>query len=50
LPLAESVEETRKWLASIKCRRLNIAGSRASTDAEIYDQTTRFLAALFDVN
>ncbi len=46
--LAESVKVTRKWLASINCRRLNIAGSRASTDAEIYGKTREFLAAVFD--
>lgn len=50
LKLDEAVEKTRKWLASIKCRKLNIAGSRASTDAEIYGKTVEFLAALFDVN
>lgn len=45
----ESVRDTRKWLASINCRRLNIAGSRASTDTRIYDKTRKFLAALFGV-
>jgi Circularly permutated YpsA SLOG family len=46
----ECVKKTRKWLASIKCKRLNIAGSRASTDAEIYERTKQFLAELFAVN
>ena len=46
----ESAKKTRKWLASIKCERLNIAGSRASTDAEIYEKTKRFLAVLFFAN
>jgi len=46
----ESARKTRQWLASIKCERLNIAGSRASTDAEIYDKTKRFLAELFFAN
>lgn len=46
--IAEAAEKARRWLASIDCRRLNIAGSRASTDAEIYDKTREFLAALFD--
>lgn len=48
--IEESVQKTRKWLASIKCKRLNIAGSRASTDAEIYEKTKLFLAELFAVN
>jgi hypothetical protein len=46
--LDEAVEKTRNWLSSIKCRKLNIAGPRASTDAEIYQKTKAFLAALFD--
>jgi hypothetical protein len=45
--IEESAEKARKWLASTKCKRLNIAGSRASTDAEIYEKTKKFLAALF---
>lgn len=48
--IEESAKTARKWLASIKCKRLNIAGSRASTDAEIYEKTKLFLAALFGVN
>jgi len=48
--IEESVKKTQKWLASIKCKRLNIAGSRASTDAEIYEKTKLFLAELFAVN
>jgi hypothetical protein len=47
--IEEAAKETRKWLASINCRRLNIAGSRASTDAEIYEKTKLFLAELFGV-
>lgn len=46
---AESVKTTRKWIASMKCRKLNIAGARASTDPAIYDRTREFLAALFGV-
>jgi hypothetical protein len=49
LTIDEAVEQTRQWLASINCRRLNVAGSRASTDARIYDKTREFLAALFGV-
>jgi predicted Rossmann fold nucleotide-binding protein DprA/Smf involved in DNA uptake len=48
--IEESAEKARKWLASIKCKRLNIAGSRASTDAEIYEKTKLFLTELFRVN
>lgn len=48
--IEESAAKTRKWLASIKCGRLNIAGSRASTDAKIYEKTKQFLAALFAAN
>ncbi len=45
----EAAENARRWLTSINCRRLNIAGPRASTDPEIYEQTKRFLAELFGV-
>jgi predicted Rossmann fold nucleotide-binding protein DprA/Smf involved in DNA uptake len=48
--IEESAEKTRKWLASINCKRLNIAGSRASTDPEIYEKTKLFLAELFSAN
>ena len=41
------VRETRKWFALIKCKRLNIAGSRASTDPTIYEKTKEFLEELF---
>jgi hypothetical protein len=47
--IAESARRARKWLASIKCKRLNIAGPRLSTDAEIYEETKEFLAELFGV-
>ena len=47
--IEESAARARKWLASISCERLNIAGPRASTDAEIYEKTKRFLAELFGV-
>lgn len=45
--IEEAAKTTRKWLVSIKCERLNIAGSRASTDAEIYEKTKLFLDELF---
>ena len=47
--IEESAAQTRKWLASINCRRLNIAGPRASTDAEVYEKTKQFLAELFEI-
>jgi predicted Rossmann fold nucleotide-binding protein DprA/Smf involved in DNA uptake len=46
-----SIEEaamlTQKWLDSIYCQNLNIAGSRASEHAEIYEKTKTFLQKLF---
>ena len=45
--LGDAAEKARRWLVSINCRRLNIAGPRASTDAEIYEKTKLFLAELF---
>jgi hypothetical protein len=45
--IEESAKKARKWLTSIKCKKLNIAGSRASTDAEIYQKTKQFLRELF---
>jgi len=47
--LEEAATNARKRLAKIRCERLNIAGSRASTDPEIYETTRLFLAALFGV-
>jgi hypothetical protein len=43
----EAQEKTRKWLDSISCENLNIAGSRASEDAEIYEKTMEFLTRVF---
>jgi len=45
----ESAVTARRWLASINCQRLNVAGPRASSDARIYEKTKRFLAELFGV-
>jgi predicted Rossmann fold nucleotide-binding protein DprA/Smf involved in DNA uptake len=45
--IKESANKVRKWLNSINCKKLNIAGSRASTDAAIYERTRDFLAELF---
>lgn len=45
--MEELIRKTRKWLVSVKCKTLNIAGPRHSTDAEIYEKTKKFLAELF---
>lgn len=42
------VEKAKKWLDSIDCIVLNVAGSRASKDSEIYLKTKEFLKLLFD--
>lgn len=44
----EALAKTRTWLDSIECRTLNIAGARASEDAEIYTRTKEFLTELFE--
>lgn len=43
LAVDEAVEETCRWLASIKGEILNIAGPRASEDPEIYEKAKAFL-------
>ena len=40
------VEKTREWLDSIDCSVLNIAGPRASEDAEIHEKVKIFLEEL----
>lgn len=45
--IKQAAKTTRKWLVSAKCRKLNIAGSRASTDTKIYGTTLEFLTELF---
>jgi hypothetical protein len=47
LTIQQAIEETSKWLDSIEYETLNIAGSRASEDAEIYAKTKEFLEKLF---
>lgn len=42
-----AADKARTWLKITKCKNLNIAGPRASTDAEIYEKTKSFLVALF---
>lgn len=43
----QSVEKARKWLDSVDCAVLNVAGPRASEDAEIYGIVKQFLKELF---
>lgn len=47
LPFDHAARKTRKWLDSIDYKTLNIAGSRASEDSEIYDKAKTFLQKLF---
>lgn len=47
LTIEQAVEKTNLWLDSIDCESLNIAGARASEDAEIYEKTLLFLKRLF---
>ena len=42
-----AVLETRDWLNAVNCEILNIAGPRASEDANIYRKTRTFLLKLF---
>jgi hypothetical protein len=43
----QAIERTGKWLDSIDCATLNVAGPRASEDAEIYQTVKVFLEELF---
>jgi len=47
LTIEQAVEKTNFWLDSIDCQSLNVAGARASEDAEIYGKTLSFLRGLF---
>ncbi len=47
LSLEQAARKTRKWLYSIECKTLNVAGSRASEDSEIYEKAKKFLQKLF---
>ena len=47
LPLEQAARKTQKWLGSIECENLNVAGSRASEDAKIYDKTRNLLDYVF---
>ncbi len=42
----QAVEKTKKWLESLDCENLNIAGSRHSEDSLIYEKTKLFLEKL----
>ncbi len=44
--LKPDFEKAKKWLDSIECENLNIAGSRDSEDSEIYRKTKDFLHRL----
>jgi hypothetical protein len=43
LTIPQAIEKTKTWLASIDAETLNVAGARASEDAEIYAKTKEFL-------
>jgi hypothetical protein len=45
--ITKAIAKTQNWLASIKCEILNVAGSRASEDALIYEKSRDFLTRLF---
>lgn len=47
LPLEQAMEKTQNWLDTIDCKILNIAGERASEDAEIYEKAKKILQKLF---
>jgi hypothetical protein len=48
LKMDEALEKTTNWLNSIACENLNVAGARASEDAEIYGKTGEFLRKLLE--
>lgn len=47
ISIEDAAKKARKWLASVKCKKLNVAGARASTDPQIYEKMKRFLTELF---
>lgn len=47
LTFNEALKKTQAWLDSIDCKVLNVAGSRLSEDASIYEKTKRFLKNLW---
>ncbi len=48
--LALAATGANDWMKSVDCEILNVAGPRASEDAEIYDKTFEFLTELFKVS
>ncbi|GIU82043.1 MAG: hypothetical protein D6687_04350 [Acidobacteria bacterium] len=46
LSIEEAAQKAANWLNSLKCETLNVAGSRASKDPEIYEKTKNFLKML----
>ncbi|HEX8249620.1 MAG TPA: putative molybdenum carrier protein [Pyrinomonadaceae bacterium] len=44
--IKQAIEKTKIWLDSIECESLNVAGARASEDAEIYGKVKEFLRDL----
>ena len=47
LTIEQATEKTQKWLGSIECENLNVAGPRASEDAKIYEETRKLLDYVF---
>ncbi|HEX8367127.1 MAG TPA: putative molybdenum carrier protein [Pyrinomonadaceae bacterium] len=45
--IKRAIEKTKIRLGSIACESLNVAGARASEDAEIYGKVKEFLRGLF---
>lgn len=48
LSLEKAIEKMKNWLDLMSVETLNIAGSRASEDREIYEKTKYFLTKLFE--
>jgi hypothetical protein len=47
LRFEQAIERAKDWIDKIECETLNVAGSRASDDLEIYQKTKDFLRRLF---
>lgn len=45
--LEEAAERVRRWIDSVDCRILNVAGPRASSNPGIYDKAKSLLRAVF---
>lgn len=46
MTIDQARDKTQNWLDSIECKNINIAGSRASEDMEIYEKVKNFLTRL----